>query len=128
MALAVGNQFKPGHGIAGDWYANVPVSFSFPDNWLTVHTNLGWLHDKQAARSVLTWGLGAETTLTPRTTLTLETFGQHRGNPFFQLGVKHWLLVDRLQIDATYGDRFDRQGAARTISVGLVLFTKAILS
>lgn len=127
VALAVGNQFKPEHGIAGDLYANVPVSFSFRDDRLIVHANLGWLHEKEAARHALTWGLGAEAQLTPRTTLTSEVFGQHRGKPFFQLGVKHWLLVDRLQIDATYGDRFGRQGAERTISIGLVLFTSAIL-
>ena len=121
--LVFGNQFNPGNGVIGDLYASVPVSIAIQDDRFTVHTNVGWMREKIEARNVMTWGLGAETTLSERTILTSETFGQRHGKPFFQLGFKHWLVVDRLQLDATYGDRFGRGNAERFVSVGLVLFT-----
>ena len=125
--LVFGNQFNLDSSVIGDLYASFPVSLSFHDDRFVVHTNLGWLHEKAAGRNAMTWGLGAETRLTERTALTSETFGQYRGKPFFQLGVKHWVLIDRVQIDATFGDRFGRGSAERFISVGLVLFSSAIL-
>lgn len=123
--LVFGNQFNPGSGVVGDLYAGAPVSISFRDDRLLVHTNLGWMREKIGGRNVMTWGLGVETRRSERTTLTSETFGQGHGKPFFQLGLKRWLLVDRLQIDATYADRFGRGDAERSVSVGLVLFTGA---
>ena len=75
----------------------------------------------------MTWGVGLETRLTERTTLTSESFGQQRGKPFFQFGIKHWLLLERLQLDANYGDRFGRGGAERYVSIGMVLFGNAII-
>lgn len=125
--LVFGNQFQLGSRFIGDLYANVPLSFSFQDDRYIVHANLGWLHEKAAGRHAMTWGMGAETRLTERSTLTMETFGQQRGQPFFQLGVKHWLLLDRVQIDASYGDRFGRSSGERYVSVGMVLFGNAIL-
>ena len=125
--LVFGNQFQLGGRFISDLYVTVPVSFSFQDDRYIVHANMGWLHEKAAKRHAMTWGLGAETRLTERTTLTSETFGQQRGQPFFQLGVKHWLLLDRLQLDASYGDRFGRSSGERYVSVGMVLFANAIL-
>jgi hypothetical protein len=122
VGLVFGNQFQLGSRFIGDLYANVPVSFSFQDDRYIVHANMGWLHEKAAERHAMTWGLGAETKLTERTTLTTETFGQQRDKPFFQFGVKHWLLVDRLQLDTSYGDRFGRSNAERYVSVGMVFF------
>lgn len=125
--LVFGNQFRFGGSVIGDLYASVPVSFSFKDDRYIVHMNGGWLREKASGRHAMTWGLGAETRLTERTTLTSETFGLQRDKPFFQLGLKHWLLVDRLQLDASYGDRFGRSGAERYMSVGMVLFSNAML-
>jgi hypothetical protein len=71
---------------------------------------------------VATWGVGAETRLSGRTTLTSETFGQQGGKSYVQLGLKHWLVVDRVQLDGTYGNRIGGR-AERFVSLGVVLFT-----
>jgi hypothetical protein len=39
-----------------------------------------------------------------------------------QLGLKHWLVVDRVQLDGTYGNRIGGR-AERFVSLGVVLFT-----
>ncbi|MBS3935141.1 MAG: hypothetical protein KGZ43_03120 [Sulfuritalea sp.] len=125
--LVFGNQFNPDNGVIGDLYANVPVSFSFQDDRFLLRTNLGRLREKETRRHATTWGVGAEMQLTERTAFTSETFGQHRGKPFFQLGIRHWVVPDRVQLDASYGNRFGRSSAERFFSVGLVLFSDAIL-
>lgn len=125
--LVFGNQFTPAQSVSGDLYASLPVSFSFQDDRFLLHTNLGWLRIKENSRQAMTWGVGAEMQLTERTAFTSETFGQHRGKPFFQIGIRHWVVPDRFQLDASYGDRFGRDSAERFFSIGLVLFTDAIL-
>ena len=73
----------------------------------------------------MTWGLGTEAQLTERTWLIAETFGQNQGKPFHQLGLRHWLVPDRIQLDATYGNR--NGGGERWFSIGLRLLTPAFL-
>lgn len=125
--LVFGNQFNPEGSVSGDLYARIPVSFSMLDDRFLLHTNLGWLREKETRRHAMTWGVGAETRLTGRTTLTFETFGQQRDKPLFQLGIRYQVVPDRVQLDASYGDRFGRGSAERFFTVGLVLFTNAIL-
>lgn len=123
VGLVFGDQFTSETGVVGDMFVSAPVSFSFRDDRFLVHANLGWLHEKIAARSVATWGVGAETRLSDRTTLTTETFGQQRGTSFVQIGLKHWLVTDRVQLDGTYGKRVGGKSAEPFVSIGVVLFT-----
>ncbi|MDR2000223.1 MAG: hypothetical protein LBP94_01630 [Zoogloeaceae bacterium] len=102
-----------------DWYAYVPASFSFRNDAVFVHTNLGWLREGEVRRDRLTWGVGTEVQLTERSWLIGETFGQNRGKPFYQFGLRHWLVQDRIQIDATYGNRVDGNSNERWFSIGL---------
>lgn len=106
---------------ARDWYALIPVSFSLRDDDLLVHTNLGWLRDGRERQDRMTWGLGAELQLTQRVGLTAETYGQDRGKPFYQFGVRHWLAPERVQLNASYGNR--NGGGDRWFSLGLSFFT-----
>lgn len=108
---------------ARDWYAHVPASFSFHDDALIVHANLGWQRDGQARRHEMTWGLGAQVQLYEGLSVTAETFGQNRGKPYYQFGISYWLVPDRLQVDASYGDRTGRGARERWLSFGLVILT-----
>ena len=108
-----------------DWYAYVPTSFSFRDDAVVVHTNVGWLREGEPRHNRLTWGLGTEAQLTERTWLIAETFGQNQGKPFHQLGLRHWLVPDRIQLDATYGNR--NGGGERWFSIGLPLLSGPFL-
>lgn len=113
--------------LIGDVYAYVPVSFSWRDDRFVLHTNLGTLHDKAAQRYRMTWGVGTETQLGAATWLVAETFGQNSGRPYWQVGVRHWLVRDRVQVDATVGDRWGGDARQRWVSVGLRLLTPRLL-
>ncbi|RGE43295.1 hypothetical protein DZC30_14955 [Comamonas testosteroni] len=126
--LAAGMARDPRRDAGGghDMYAYMPTSFSFSDDKFVLHTNVGWLREQGSRSNRLTWGLGSETQLQERTWLIAETYGQNRGKPFFQFGVRHWLVPDRVQIDATYGNRMG-EGSERWFSLGLRLLTPAFL-
>jgi hypothetical protein len=55
-----------------------------------------------------------------------EIFRSEPGKPFYQVGLRYWLVKDRVQMDATYGDRFGSQGS-HWVSIGLRLLTPAFL-
>ncbi|MBN9573671.1 hypothetical protein [Alicycliphilus denitrificans] len=124
MGLAVGTVR---HAQAGnrDWYAYVPASFSFRDDAVVVHANIGWLREGETRRDRMTWGLGTETRLAGRTWLIAEIFGQGQEQPLYQLGLRYWLVPDRVQIDTTYGNRSN--GGERWFSIGLRLLSVPFL-
>jgi hypothetical protein len=129
--LAFGNVRYPAinaeRNLIGDLYAYVPASFSFKDDRFVLHTNIGWQHQKEARSDRMTWGLGSETQLAERTWLIAETFGQNQGRPFFQFGLRHWIVPNRVQVDTTYGNRFGDAGADRWFSIGLRLLSLPFL-
>lgn len=125
--LAVGNVSHPdvNRKVLGDLYAYIPASFSFLEDAVLVHTNIGWQREKEDRRQTMTWGIGSELELTPSTWLIAETYGQNQGRPFYQMGVRHWIVHNRVQIDATYGNRSD--GSTSWFSIGLRLLSPAFL-
>lgn len=130
--LAVGHIQHPDqrNRLGGDVYAYVPATFSFRDDRVFVHTNLGWLREQQNGRHHATWGLGTEMQMTDRTWLIGESFGQNQGSPFYQVGVRHWLVPNHVQIDTTYGNRFGSggvKGDERWFSIGLRLLSMPFL-
>ena len=128
MGLSVANQYDPEKSVAGDINVNVPVSFSFQDDRLLVHANSGWLHKRDDGRDLMTWGIGSEMQLTERTGFTSEIFRQDIGKPYFQFGARYQLIPNRLQIDATYGDRLRGNGSAdRFFSIGIVVSVDALI-
>lgn len=127
--LAVGNARHPndeGQG-RGDLYAYVPVTFSLRDDRLFFHTNVGWLRTAQAHRNLMTWGLATEAQLSQSTWLIAETFGQNQGKPFYQMGLRYWLVPGHVQIDATYGNRAGSSTQERWFSIGLRLLSSPFL-
>lgn len=126
VGLVLGNQFNPDKSTLGDLYASVPLSFSFKDDRVLLHLNLGWLHEKEMRRDAMTWGAATEFQFAERTSFSVETYGKNRGNPFFQFGIRHQLIPDRMQLDASYGSRFGSVGNERYFSIGFVLFSDAI--
>lgn len=127
--VVVGNVRHPRQhsGFAGDLYAYVPTSFSFRDDFFVLHTNVGVLREKSTMQTRLTWGVGSETALSANTWLIAETFQQTEGRPFFQAGVRHWIVPNRVQIDATYGNRFGSSSQERWFSIGLRLLSPSFL-
>lgn len=121
IGLAAGTVRYPQAGAgAGDWYAYVPASLSLRDDAVVVHANLGWLRTEPIRRDSLTWGLGAELRVTAGTWVIAETFGEDRGRPFHHFGLRHELVRNRVQIDASYGNRNGAGRDERWFTVGLV--------
>ena len=126
LALGMARDPRRDAGGGHDMYAYVPASFSMLNDKVVLHTNVGWLREQGTRSNHLTWGLGSETQLLERTWLIAETYGQGSGKPLIQVGVRHWLVPDRVQIDATYGNRIG-EGSQRWISLGLRLLTPSFL-
>lgn len=131
VGLVVGNvrhpQINTESNVIGNLYAYVPTSFSFLDDRVVIHTNLGALHSKDEKHTYVTWGLGSETEINSRTYFIGEVFGQNKGNPFFQLGVRYWLLPKHVQFDTTYGNRMNNNSDEQWFSIGLRLLSNPIL-
>lgn len=125
IGLAIGTvrhpAVNPGPNQFGNTYAYVPLSLSFADDRVVLHANAGVLHDRRSGRDSTTWGLGAEIRLGERVLGIAETFGDNRDKPFWQLGARYAVVPDRVQIDATLGQRFSGTTAERWFSFGLRL-------
>lgn len=129
--LAFGNVRHPAihtdANLLGDLYAYIPASFSFRDDRFVLHTNLGWLREKAEMKHRPTWGIGSETQLAEHTWLIAEGFGQDQGKPFYQVGFRHWLVPNHVQIDTTYGNRAGHSTEERWFSIGLRLLSVPFL-
>lgn len=118
---------SPTRNLSGDVYFNLPASLSLRDDALVLHLNLGALHIREEGATRATWGLGSETRLDNRNLLIAEAFGQDRGRPYYQLGLRHWIVPERVQVDATVGNRFGMEGEERWFSLGLRLISPRLM-
>lgn len=123
IGVALGYATQPGNDSSGNPYFYVPLSISLADDRVVLHTNLGYTRERENHESRLTWGIGSETQLASRTWLIAESYGQDKGNPFFQLGVRQWIVPNRVQVDTTYGSQLGHIGQQHWISVGLRLIS-----
>lgn len=125
VALAVGKVYHPaastGPNALGSNYAYVPVTFSLLDDRAFVHANAGWARDRLTQRDNLTWGLGGEYTLVRQVNVMAETFGDNRTHPYWQAGLRVFIVPDRVQIDSTIGNQRYGDRDSRWISVGIRL-------
>lgn len=84
-------------------YVNAIGSFSFADDRVVMHVNVGAVGDRQASMTRATWGLGAEVTLHPRLIGIVESYGQRADKPTFHYGLRVWVVPNRVQVDGTLG-------------------------
>ena len=75
----------------------------------------------------LTWGVGGEFEVASNAYVIAETFGTNRDQPYFQGGVRVWLVPNRVQVDATVGSQAGNWGGARWFSLGLRLISPPFL-
>jgi len=113
--------------LLGDPYFYVPMSFSFRNDDIVVHSNLGALRSREKQAIKPTWGLGAEWRLNQQLFLIGESFGQSDGRPSAQAGVRFWIVPNHVQIDATYGNRLESSDNRRWFSLGLRLISLPFL-
>lgn len=126
LAVAAGTQFDNTQHLHGDVFIYFPVSVSFDNGRLLSHLNVGWQHEREGKRHLLTWGVGQEFAFNDYVGVIAEVYGNQQDKPNFQAGFKSWLKKDYIQLDATYGDRLGSKGDASFFSLGLVLVTDVI--
>ncbi|AXS80882.1 hypothetical protein [Dechloromonas sp. HYN0024] len=126
IGLSVGYAAQPGSSHDANPYFYVPVSFSLADDRVVIHTNLGVTRERENRENRMTWGLGSEIQMSERTYLIAESYGQDKGNPYFQLGIRHWIVPNRIQIDTTYGSRVDAISEQHWFSIGLRLISPTL--
>ncbi|WP_226401936.1 hypothetical protein [Ferribacterium limneticum] len=126
IGLAAGYATQPGSAHTGNPYFYVPVSFSLADDRVVIHTNLGYTRERENQENRLTWGVGSEIQITDRAWLIAESYGQDKGNPFFQMGVRYWIVPGHVQIDTTYGSRFGAISDQHWFSIGLRLISPSL--
>ena len=121
--LAVGKiahpSINPGPNLLGNTYAYIPISRSFWDDEVIVHTNLGTLRDTATGTVNGTWGFGSEIKLTDRTLGIVEMFGDNHNRPYWQVGARYAVIPNLFQIDATVGKQWNGFSESRWFSVGI---------
>ena len=123
FGIVFGNQSVIGRNGLGDMFATIPTSFSYLDGEVIVHANVGLMRMKTSRELLTTWGVGAEIMLNDNSTLIAETFGQQSLKPFFQVGFKHWLYKNQVQLDVTYGKQIGNGSTGKVVTLGFVLLT-----
>ena len=121
IGLTIANQFRQGAGLAGDLSVLVPLSVSLLDDRVLVHANAGLLRAHASGHVDGFWATGAEWSVHPRLTLTLETYGTGSGHAYAQAGARYAVIPDRAALDAGMGTRIGRTGAEHYFTVGLTL-------
>lgn len=117
--LVVGNAYNFKRSkYRNDHYLYVPISAAFFDNTLLLHSNFGYKLERESHDShIYNVGLGLEQQLTQRVWILGESFYERFDNAKFQLGLRIWLVQDKIQLDGTYGNAF--RGKEGWVSVGL---------
>jgi len=102
-------------------YINAIGSFSFADDRVVIHANLGAIRDNEANKTRGTWGVGAEVLLAaPRWYGIIESYGMRGENPTFHTGLRIWIVPGSLQMDTTVGTQH-HSPERRFATVGLRL-------
>jgi hypothetical protein len=125
VGYATRRALSPSRDLLGDFYATLLNSFAFTQERFVLHTNLGYLHLREVHADRATWGVGAEAMLTPAAWLIAESFGQNVGKPWWQAGLRFWVVPQRVQLDATVGERWG--GGERWVTIGLRLLSPPFL-
>jgi hypothetical protein len=100
--------------LGGDAYVNTIGSFSFFDDRVVVHANLGALADSKAGHARGSWGLGLEALLVaPRLYGILESYAYESDKPTLHYGLRVWIVPNRFQIDATHGEQSARDDGSQ---------------
>ena len=118
----------PDRSLGANLYGYVPVSVSFANDAFVLHLNGGALRPADETRHRFTWGVGSETRLHRTLFVVAEAYRQEAAGPHFQLGLRYWIVPDRVQVDATIGDRFlQHSNGGRWFSIGLRLLSPPFL-
>lgn len=125
VATSVGLVDVQGRGASGlspqqDRYLNVPMSWASTAGPI-VHLNVGWVEHRLPTPAVThgTWGLGAEVPVSAQLFLIGETYREQRETSRWQVGLRRWIVPQKLQIDSTIGQPAGAAQGQRWLTIGV---------
>ena len=107
-----------------DIYLNVPVTWSMGHDRFA-HLNAGWIKHQVQGYGAITWGLALEQPVNRHVIGILETYGEAKQSTKYQLGLRIWIVPQRVQIDTTLGNVWGSSSnpSQRWVSIGLRLLS-----
>lgn len=107
-----------------DLYLNVPITWSLGQDRFA-HLNVGWVKHQAQGYGAKTWGMAIEQPFNQRVVGILETYGEEKQNTKYQVGLRFWIIPQRVQIDTTVGNVWSSasNSGQRWMSVGLRLLS-----
>ncbi|NBT66403.1 MAG: hypothetical protein EBT78_01385 [Betaproteobacteria bacterium] len=99
--------------------ATLPIFF--------IHINVGGVHHVMQGTTQATWGLGLEYPLSSQLILISESFGEKKTASKYQVGLRFWIVPQRLQLDTTYGNAWQGTQQDRWMTIGLRVLTAPFL-
>lgn len=109
-----------------DYFLNVPVTLPLGEDSF-VHFNAGWVQHQTLGTRRSTWGVGGELPMTSKVIAIAETYGEAAMGTRYQLGLRVWVVPQRVQIDTTYGNQVGQPEHLRWFTVGVRLLSPAFL-
>jgi hypothetical protein len=108
---------------ASHWspFVNLLSSISLQGDAVVIHTNAGALNDRNTGVLRPTWGLGAEILVVPRLYAIVESYGQKGEKNSEQIGLRYWVVPNRMQVDGTLGSQRSGPPSRIWTSLGLRL-------
>ena len=109
-----------------DMFVNVPITWSIGEDRFT-HLNVGWVKHQTQSYGAKTWGIGFEQPFNSTVIGILESYGEEKQASKYQVGLRFWIIPQRVQIDTTLGNVLSNSSNAATsqrwFSVGLRLLS-----
>jgi hypothetical protein len=109
-----------------DVYLNVPVTWSIGQDRYA-HLNVGWVKHQAQGYGAKTWGLAIEQPFNSQVIGILESYGEEKQASKYQVGLRFWIIPQRVQIDTTLGNLWGHSISAspsqKWFSVGLRLLS-----
>lgn len=125
LAITLGttriNPIQPDTQAGWSPFVNLIGSLSVIDDRIVLHANAGSVRDRVMSRTRATWGLGAEILLHPSLYAIMETYGQEAEGSSGQIGLRYWVIPNRIQIDGTLGAQSGQNPSRAWTSVGIRL-------
>ena len=105
-------------------YFYLPITVASAGDQALLHLNLGAQRTVRGSASAL-WGIGTEVTIFPKLLLIAESFGTSGQSAQGQVGLRIWIIPNRVQIDTTWGGAMT--GGGHWFTIGLRLLSPPFL-
>jgi hypothetical protein len=109
-------------------YGYIPLTVARFDNRLILHFNLGTSHNYETGTTAANWGAGTEIAVWgERAYFIGEVYDDTQKRTEYQVGLRVWLVLNRVQMDTTYGGQFGVTNSGHFYTLGLRLLTPPFL-